>query len=132
AEARAWLAGLPRTGGGLLERWDLRPDGPTAYGMASIVLPVRRADGPPAAPQPQRPRGETPAAAIGLRTGRGGGLGRLLGSDEESGGRLRERLDASRPRSAVAADGAAVQILAELLARLTSVPAPAGLRSLSG
>ncbi|GAA1085326.1 aminoglycoside phosphotransferase family protein [Nocardiopsis composta] len=132
AEARAWLAGLPRTGGGLLERWDLRPDGPTAYGMASIVLPVRRADGAPAALKLQQPREETTAAAIGLRTWRGDGIVRLLDSDEESGGQLLERLDASRPLSAVADDGAAVQILAELLARLTSVPAPAGLRSLSG
>ncbi|MFW5417842.1 hydroxyurea phosphotransferase [Nocardiopsis sp. CNT-189] len=132
AEARAWLASLPRTGAELLERWDLRPDGPTAHGMASIVLPVRRADGSPAALRLQQPREEATAASIGLRTWRGDGIVRLLDGDDAIGGQLLERLDASRPLSSVADDGAAVQVLAELLARLTSVPAPAGLRSLAG
>ena len=44
---------------------------------------------------------------------------------------LLERLDATRPLSAVA-DTRALQILAELLARLVVVPAPHGLRHLAG
>ena len=44
---------------------------------------------------------------------------------------LLERLDAARPLSSVADDTAALQILAELLARLVAVPAPKGLRQLA-
>src|SRR5690606_41721678 len=76
AEARAWLAGLPRTGGGLLERWDLRPDGPTAYGLASIVLPVRPGRRGRAAPKTPPPREETPAGAMRLGSWRGAGHAR--------------------------------------------------------
>ncbi|GAB3959294.1 hypothetical protein GCM10029978_006050 [Actinoallomurus acanthiterrae] len=42
-----------------------------------------------------------------------------------------ERLDAARPLSSIADDTTAVRILAELMARLTSVPAPKDLRRLS-
>ncbi|GII05979.1 aminoglycoside phosphotransferase family protein [Planobispora takensis] len=132
AEARAWITGLPRLGGEFLDRWGLRPDGPAAYGMASLVLPVLRADAAPAVLKLQQLREETAGTAIGLRAWRGDGVVRLLDYDEESGTQLLERLDATRPLSAVAGDDAAVQILAELLARLTSLPAPEGLRRLSG
>ncbi|MFJ6606202.1 aminoglycoside phosphotransferase family protein [Streptomyces lydicus] len=132
ADARAWLAGLPRLGADLLERWDLRPDGPAAHGMASLVLPVLRADGTPAALKLQQLREETAGAATGLRTWRGNGIVRLLDYDEESSSQLLERLDATRTLSSVADDARALQILAELLARLSSVPAPEGLRTLSG
>ncbi|MFI1435130.1 aminoglycoside phosphotransferase family protein [Streptomyces lydicus] len=132
ADARAWLAGLPRLGADLLERWDLRPDGPAAHGMASLVLPVLRADGTPAALKLQQLREETAGAATGLRTWRGNGIVRLLDHDEESSSQLLERLDATRTLSSVADDALALQILAELLARLSSVPAPEGLRTLSG
>nr|WP_255218779.1 aminoglycoside phosphotransferase family protein [Actinomadura formosensis] len=56
---------------------------------------------------------------------------RLLDHDENSATQLLERLDAARPLSAIADDTRAIQILADLMARLTSVPAPAGLRRLS-
>ncbi|MER6139127.1 aminoglycoside phosphotransferase family protein [Streptomyces sparsogenes] len=130
ASARAWLAGLPRLGGDFLDRWELRPDGPAAHGMASLVLPVRRADGTPAVLKLQEPREETAGVVAGLRAWRGGGVVRLLDHDEESGTQLLERLDAGRPLSSLADDHAALGILAELMARLTSVPAPEGLRGL--
>ncbi|WP_374992846.1 hypothetical protein [Streptomyces lydicus] len=65
ADARAWLAGLPRLGGDLLERWDLRPEGPAGHGVASLVLPVPRADGTPAALKLQQPAASSqqPAAS---------------------------------------------------------------------
>ena len=44
---------------------------------------------------------------------------------------LLERLDATRPLATVADDTAALEILAGLLARLTAVPAPPGVRHLS-
>ncbi|TDD14911.1 aminoglycoside phosphotransferase family protein [Nonomuraea diastatica] len=131
AEARAWLADLPRLGGEFLDRWRLRPDGPAAYGMASLVLPVLQSDGTPAVLKLQQLREETAGTASGLRAWQGGGIVRLLDYDEQSGTQLLERLDAARPLSSVADDDAAMQILAELMARLTSVPAPRDLRRLS-
>ncbi|MQY03256.1 hypothetical protein ACRB68_12980 [Actinomadura sp. RB68] len=131
AEARAWIAGLPRLGGEFLDRWELRPDGPPAYGMASLVLPVLRSDGSPAVLKLQQRREETIGIATGLRAWDGDGMVRLLDHDEDSTTQLLERLDAARSLSSVADDAVAVQILAELMARLTSVPAPEGLRRLS-
>ncbi|MFI1866072.1 aminoglycoside phosphotransferase family protein [Streptomyces jumonjinensis] len=131
ASARAWIAGLPRLGGDLSDRWELRPDGPAAYGMASLVLPVRRADGTPAVLKLQQLREETAGAAAGLRAWRGDGIVRLLDHDEESGTQLLERLDATRTLSSLADDHTAMRILAALMARLTSVPAPKGVRRLS-
>ncbi|WP_433472431.1 aminoglycoside phosphotransferase family protein [Spirillospora sp. CA-142024] len=131
AEARAWIAGLPRLGGEFLDRWELRPDGPLAYGMASLVLPVLQRDGTPAVLKLQQPREETAGTATGLRAWKGAGIVRLLDHDENSSTQLLERLDAARPLSSVADETAAVQVLAELMARLTSVPAPKDLRRLS-
>lgn len=128
---RAWLAGLPRLGADFLDRWGLRPDGPSAHGMASLVLPVVRADGTPAVLRLQQLRDETAGTAAGLRTWNGDGIVRLLDDDEQTGTQLLERLDAGRPLSSVEDDDTAVGILGGLLARLTAVPAPPGLRRLS-
>nr|WP_055502257.1 aminoglycoside phosphotransferase family protein [Nonomuraea pusilla] len=131
AEARAWIAGLPRLGGAFLDRWGLRPDGPAAYGMASLVLPVLQPDGTRAVLKLQQVREETAGVAAGLRAWQGDGIVRLLRHDESSGTQVLERLDATRPLSSVTDDTAAMRVLADLMARLTSVPAPEGLRRLS-
>ncbi|MBH5333398.1 hydroxyurea phosphotransferase [Streptomyces pactum] len=132
AGACAWLARLLRLGAEFLDRWELSPDGPAAHGMASLVLPVRRADGTPAVLKLQQPREETSGVVAGLRTWRGAGAVRLLDHDEASGTQVLERLDASRPLSSLADDRRTLPVLAGLLARLTSAPAPEGLRPLSG
>ncbi len=129
--ARRWLSVLPGLAADMLDRWALRPVGPTAHGMASVVLPVIRADGTPAALKLQEPREETTAAITGLRAWDGDGIVRLLAADPGTGAMLLERLDAGRPLSAVADDAEAVEILAGLLARLVAVPAPTGLRHLA-
>ncbi|WP_372406013.1 aminoglycoside phosphotransferase family protein [Streptomyces luteireticuli] len=131
AGERAWLARLPRLGAAFLDRWGLRPDGPSAHGMASLVLPVLRDDGTPAVLKLQQLREETAGAAAGLRAWNGDGIVRLLDHDERTGTQLLERLDAGRPLSSADDDDTAVRILGGLLARLTSVPAPPGLRRLS-
>ncbi|MFY1593163.1 aminoglycoside phosphotransferase family protein [Micromonospora sp. WMMD737] len=131
SSAQAWTAELPRLGGDVLGRWRLRLDGPAAHGMASLVLPVAQANGTPAVLKFQQPREETAGAVIGLRAWKGNGAVRLLDYDEESGTQLLERLDATRPLSTIDDDQTATQVLAELLARLTSAPAPEGLRHLS-
>lgn len=129
--ARAWIAALPRLAAEFLDRWTLRPDGPAAQGMASLVLPVTRADGAPAVLKLQQVTEDTIGAALGLRVWRGNGVVQLLDHDPDTGVMLLERLDAARPLSSVADDTAALQILAELMARLVAVPAPRGLRRLA-
>ncbi|WP_274912036.1 aminoglycoside phosphotransferase family protein [Streptomyces sp. WZ-12] len=131
AAERAWLTTLPALGAEFLDRWALRPDGPARYGMASLVLPVRRPDGTPAALKLQQPREENAGAAASLLAWRGNGIVRLLDHDEASATQLLERLDAGRPLSAVPDDIEALGILAVLMARLVAVPAPAGLRRLA-
>ena len=129
--ARRWLRGLPGLAAEMLDRWALRPDGPTAHGMASVVLPVIRVDGTRAALKLQEPREETTAAVIGLRAWHGDGIVHLLADDPGAGALLLERLDADRALSTLADDGEAMEILAGLLARLVAVPAPADVRRLA-
>ncbi|MEU2671978.1 aminoglycoside phosphotransferase family protein [Streptomyces sp. NPDC007164] len=131
ASARAWIAALPGLAADFLDRWSLRPDGPSAHGMASLVLPVIRADGTPAVLKLQEVTEENIDAVPGLRVWNGDGVVHLLDHDPDTGTMLLERLDTARPLSAVADETAAVQILAELLARLVAVPAPPGFRRLA-
>jgi streptomycin 6-kinase len=74
---------------------------------------------------------ETGGEPAALKEWAGRGAVRLLEHDPASGAMLLERLDASRDLSTMEDDLAAAQIIAELLVRLNSVPAPEGLRNLS-
>jgi len=129
-EERTWIARLPTLVAELLDRWELERDGGTASGEASLVVPVRRADGTRAALKLQMPREETTAALIGLRAWNGDGIVRLLDHDPESGAVLLERLDGSRSLASVTDDDVAMSVLAGLMARLHSAPAAEGLRGL--
>jgi streptomycin 6-kinase len=131
ASGRAWIAALPALAADFLDHWALRLDGPARHGMASLVLPVIRADGTPGVLKLQPVSEENAAEPIGLRAWHGAGVVRLLDHDPDTGTMLLERLDATRPLSSVVDDTAACEILAELLARLVAVPAPEGLRHLA-
>jgi streptomycin 6-kinase len=130
ASGRVWIATLPRLTANILDRWRLRLDGPARHGMTSLVLPVVCADGSAAALKLQPLDEENAGEPIGLRAWDGDGAVRLLDHDSATGTMLLERLDATRPLSGVA-EAPALQILAELLARLVAVPAPHGLRRLA-
>ncbi|WP_328383218.1 APH(6)-I family aminoglycoside O-phosphotransferase [Streptomyces sp. NBC_00400] len=129
-EEQAWIAGLPALVTEFLDHWELKRDGGLSSGEASLVVPVLRVDGTRAVLKLQRPREETTAALIGLRTWNGNGMVRLLDHDPVSSTMLLERLDGSRTLASVEDDDVAMRILAELLARLHSVPVPGGLRGL--
>lgn len=131
AEDGAWVRNLPALAAEMLDRWSLRLDGPVGHGMAGIVLPVVRTDGLAAVLKLQPVTDESKDVATGLRTWAGRGTVLLLDHDEPTGAMLLERLDAARPLATVADDTAALAILAGLLARLTAVPAPPGVRQLS-
>lgn len=132
---RAFIAALPARVAEFVERWDLTVDGAPMHGMAALVLPVvRRRDGVPAVVKFQLLDEETEGEPVGLRVWDGDGAVRLLDHDAGTGTMLLERLDSGRMLSTMAETTQdtrkAVLVIAELLARLTSVPAPAGMRRL--
>ncbi|WP_436844544.1 aminoglycoside phosphotransferase family protein [Streptomyces wuyuanensis] len=142
---RAFVAALPGLAEEFTQRWGLVVTGPPMHGVASLVLPVARvADGTRAALKMQPADEETAGEPLGLRIWAGAGAVRLLEHDAATGTMLLEWLGpppgAGRPGSAadgrrhlsdVADETQAVEVLADLLARLTAVPAPAeGLRRL--
>ncbi|MGW5054159.1 aminoglycoside phosphotransferase family protein [Actinokineospora sp. NPDC004072] len=123
---RAWLAGLPAQGAAMLDRWALTPDGPSWFGFCSVVQPVRRPDGTPAALKIGWPHPEAEDEARTLRLWDGDGAVRLLAVDGWS--LLLERLDADRTLMDVPlAD--ALAVTGDLMRRLDR-PAPAGMRHL--
>ncbi|MER5753054.1 aminoglycoside phosphotransferase family protein [Streptomyces sp. NPDC002088] len=129
---RAFIAGLPRLAATFLDRWDLRPDGPSMHGVAALVLPVRhRPDDTPAVLKMQLPDEETAGEPVALRVWNGDGAVRLLDHDEATGTLLLERLDPTRTLSHVPDPHEAVLVIARLLAHLTTFPAPAHLRRLA-
>nr|WP_246150475.1 aminoglycoside phosphotransferase family protein [Streptomyces qinzhouensis] len=128
--SRAFIAGLPARAEEFLERWELTPAGDPMHGVVALVLPVVRSDGTESVLKLQPVDDETAGEPVALRAWDGAGAVRLLDHDPATGTLLLERLDAARPLSAVADTGEAVRILGTLLARLTPLPAPAGLRRL--
>ncbi|KQX59514.1 MULTISPECIES: aminoglycoside phosphotransferase family protein [unclassified Streptomyces] len=128
---RAFVAGLPALAEDFLGRWGLRVTGPSMHGVASLVLPVERAaDGAPAALKMQILDDETEGEPAGLLAWGGDGCVRLLDHDPATGTMLLERLDEARPLTSHADTREALGVVAGLLARLSAVPAPAGLRGL--
>ncbi|MFD6876077.1 MULTISPECIES: aminoglycoside phosphotransferase family protein [unclassified Streptomyces] len=132
AAGREFIEGLPARAAGFLERWELRRTGPGMYGATALVLPVERADGTPAALKLLVPDEESEGEPLALRTWAGRGCVELWEHDAPTGTLLLERLDEGRPLSGLAEldSRAAVGVIGELLGRLTSVPAPEGLRGL--
>ena len=127
---REWTAALPALAEEFLDRWSLRVDGPPAHGAVALVLPVLQTDGSPAALKLQPVDEETRHEPLALRAWGTRHAAGLLNSDADSGTLLLERLDATRSLATVTDGTAALQCLSELLAQLTAVPAPAGLRQL--
>ncbi|MEV8327945.1 aminoglycoside phosphotransferase family protein [Kitasatospora sp. NPDC056731] len=117
-EGCAWAARLPALAGELLDRWELRPDGPPAHGIHALVLPVRRADGTSAALKLQPVDEETEGEPAALRAWGGRGAVRLLGHEPASGSMLLERLDPGRSLLDVADDREALHVIAGLLREL--------------
>ncbi|MGW3009440.1 aminoglycoside phosphotransferase family protein [Streptomyces sp. NPDC001219] len=127
---REFIAALPKRAEEFLDRWGLKLTGPSMCGMAALVLPVERADGTPAALKMQLLDEESEGEPVALRVWGGDGVVRLLDHDADTNTLLLERLDEQRHLSTLDDSREAVRILAELLARLSSVPAPDGLRRL--
>jgi streptomycin 6-kinase len=131
ADALPWLDVAPALADSLLVLWSLTPDGPATHGAVAWIIPVRRADGTAAVLKLQPVDDETSGEPLALRAWASDGAVRLLEHDVESGSMLLERLNADQSLGSVASDNAALKTLSELLARLSAVPAPNGLRRLA-
>lgn len=132
---RAFVAALPGMAADFLERWGLRVDGPSLYGVCALVLPVVRvADGRRAALKLQPVDEETVGEPVALRLWGEAAAGavELLEYDAVTGAMLLERLDGARALSGVVDAREAVRVVAGLLAGLTAVRVAegAGLRGL--
>ncbi|WP_406343857.1 aminoglycoside phosphotransferase family protein [Streptomyces sp. NBC_00648] len=128
---RAFVAALPGRAEEFLDRWGLRPDaGPAMYGMCALVLPVTADDGTPAVLKLQLLDEENAGEPVALRVWDGSGAARLLRHDAATGTMLLERLDSSRELTTMPSRSA-VLVIADLLSRLTSVPAPPEMRRLA-
>ncbi|CAM5606068.1 hydroxyurea phosphotransferase [Streptomyces spiroverticillatus] len=128
---RDWVAELPGLARECLDGWGLRLDGRVMHGAAALVVPVvREADGRPAVLKLQLRDEENEGEAAALRAWAGLGVVEVLAADEARGALLLERLDEGRSLGGVreALDG--VRVIAEKLARLNTVAAPAGMRRL--
>jgi len=126
----AWVSALPALADRFLRRWQLRVCGAARHGAVSLVLPVTRVDGTPAALKFQPVNDESVGEPDALRMWNGDGAVRLLEHDPATGTLLLEWLDATRPLSVLPDEMVAVRTLAELMARLVAVPAPPDLRRL--
>ncbi|MGW3723806.1 aminoglycoside phosphotransferase family protein [Streptomyces sp. NPDC000851] len=125
-----FIARLPELAAAFLDRWELGLDGRPMHGVAALVLPVLRADGSPAVLKLQLLDEESEGEPVALRVWDGDGAVRLLDHDPDTGTMLLERLDPARMLSHVPDTREAVLVIARMLARLTSVPAPDGMRRL--
>ncbi|MFF4750731.1 aminoglycoside phosphotransferase family protein [Streptomyces sp. NPDC002514] len=128
---RSFIAELPGRAEEFLRRWELTVDGPAMYGVCALVLPVVRAGGTPAALKLQPLDEESAGEPEALRIWDGDGAVRLLEHDGPTCTLLLERLDEGRVLSDLPDDREAVRIIGGLLARLTAVPAPPGMRRLA-
>jgi streptomycin 6-kinase len=124
----AWLDGLPGVVRGLLEEWELRPDGEAMHGRTALILPVRTADGQGAALKVGWPHWEAEHEALALQRWGGRGAVRLLRADPHRWALLLDRLDAEDLTEHW--DLQACEIVAGLYGQL-HVPAPPQLRLLS-
>jgi streptomycin 6-kinase len=124
-----WLDRLPRLTRELLDEWDLRVDGTSAYGNCALVVPVTTADGQRAVLKVQFPHWEAETEHLALRTWAGNGVVQLLRADPRRFALLLERLE---PRDLTTIDALdACEIVGSTYKRL-HVPAGPQFRTLSG
>lgn len=118
-----WLEDVPDHARSMVRDWELTPDGQPFFGGTSIVLPVRTADGDPAALKLVSPLADAALEVTALSALAGHGMVELLRSDADQGALLLERLAGptlvEHPEPLAAA-----RIAGRVAARIAAVPAP--------
>jgi streptomycin 6-kinase len=125
-----WLAGLSDDLAEYVDRWQLTRAGDLLSGEASLIVPVVRRDGTEAMLKLQQVNDESEDEALALRTWNRDDVVEVLEDDPSTSTILLERLE-PRTLNDLPDDIEATRILAELMVRLTAVPAPAGIRRLA-
>ncbi|MET9270181.1 aminoglycoside phosphotransferase family protein [Kribbella sp. NPDC003557] len=129
-KAADWLNGLPGAVERYVDEWQLTISGDPLSGEASLILPVVRRDGTAAMLKLQRVDEESESEALALRTWHHDDVVEVLEDDPETSTLLLERLE-GRSLDDLPDAVEATRILAELLVRLSAVPAPPGIRRLA-
>jgi len=121
---RTWLDRLPGLATGLLDEWELRPDGESMHGFCSLVLPVRTPSGIAAVLKLHTDveAEESDHEHLALQRWRGRGAVRLLRADPGRRALLLERLQTTD--LADQWDEEACEIVAGLYGRLHVPPMP--------
>jgi streptomycin 6-kinase len=132
-KGKEWIANVPSLAATYLDRWALAIDGAVMHGVVGLVVPVIRDDGTPAALKLQPLDPDHLGEGTALRTWAGQGAVLLLNESEEAGSSilLLERLAGDRMLTAEPDIDRAVQIIAELLARLHTHTAPPEIQPLN-
>lgn len=126
---REWVEALPGRIEGLIERWDLTPDGPVTHGYVGIVAPVLQ-NGRECVLKVSWLDADSEHEADALIAWDGCGAVRLYDFDRLEGALLLERLDADRTLEALTPEQA-IEVAGRLLRRL-AIPAPHWARSFDG
>jgi streptomycin 6-kinase len=126
----AWVADLQARLEALLERWTLTVAGATMFGYVAVVVPVRGADGVPAALKVSYPDDESASELPALRAWHGAGVVGLRRHDETGFAMLLEWLDPQRSLFSVPVEHG-VDLIGRLLRRLHATPAPPGVPRLA-
>jgi len=128
AGGRAWIAALPALLADMARRWDLTVSGDEfRHGYNAVVFPVGRR-GRALALKLAWPVDRTAQEAAGLLAWRSRGVVELVAADVPRGALLLERLDASRPLTAVPLTEAAA--IAGALIRTLAIDPPGSAASL--
>jgi streptomycin 6-kinase len=123
----AWVDRVPHVVRGLLDEWDLVPDGEPAHGETALVVPVV-AEGVPAVLKVVGPDDEGQHEILGLQTWHGRGAVLLLRADPRRRAMLLERL---HPRDLSSEPVLAACETVAALYPLLHVPAPPQLVALT-
>lgn len=91
-----WVDRLPGEVSGLLEEWQLSPDGLLMHGFVALVVPVRTAGGRPAVLKVSFPDPESEHEHLALQHWGGRGAVKLLRADPRRRAMLLERLQQER------------------------------------
>ena len=133
---RPWIEAAPRLVEGLIDKWRLNVEGPPLHGAVALVVPVTREDGVRAMLKLQpfvderffvQERYAFAGEPLALHAWNGNGAVLLLEHDPQTGSMLLERLNHTRSLRDLGDGTAELQVLSELLGRLTAVQAPPGL-----
>lgn len=130
-ERARWLEGLPGVAAELAGRWGLTRDGAPMSGFLSTVWPVRDAAGRRLVLKVGWREPGTDGEVAALRAAPHGAMVELVADDADLGALLLQRLDPAHSLEDHPDVDEACGVIGDLVARVSSVPAPRGVRPMA-